>query len=48
MQTTFFPLIIYCLTRGMGEKPSSLGEDFCLIVDAAFYRDEGIDFRRNI
>jgi hypothetical protein len=29
----------------MGEKPSSLGQDFRLIFDAAFDRDEGIDFR---
>ncbi len=25
----------YCPTRGMGEKPSPLGEDFSLIVDVA-------------
>ena len=25
----------YCPTRGMGEKPSPLGEDLSLIVDAA-------------
>jgi len=26
---------IFCPTRGMGEKPSPLGEDFSLMVDVA-------------
>ena len=28
-------LLFYCPTRGMGEKPSALGEDFSLFFDAA-------------
>ena len=28
-------VLIYCPTRGMGEKPSPLGEDFSLMVDVA-------------
>jgi len=30
-----FRFSVYCPTRGMGEKPSPLSEDFSLIVDTA-------------
>jgi len=38
----------YCPTRGMGEKPSPLGEDFSLFVDAAARVQEFKDLRKGL